>query len=59
MATRYDVRITLISQLGTGPNGHKVGDTWLIERKTPGGMCMRALNSLMPCLTTLRFSWSS
>ena len=58
MITRYDVRITLASQLKKCPNGHKVGDTWLVERKTPGGMCMGAFCSLVPYLTALRFGAS-
>ena len=55
MAHRYPVRITLVSQRKSCPNGHKVGDEWLVERKTPGGMCLSAFNSLMPFVTTLRF----
>jgi uncharacterized repeat protein (TIGR04076 family) len=55
MATRYDVRVTLKSQLKTCPNGHKVGDIWLIQRKTPAGICMGPFNSLFPFITTLRF----
>lgn len=55
MATRSDVRITLVSQLGKCPNGHCVGDQWLVRRKTPEGMCLSAFNSLLPFLMTLRF----
>ncbi len=55
MAQRYDVRITLVSQLKACPNGHRVGDEWLVGRKTPAGMCLGAFNSVMPYLTTLRF----
>jgi uncharacterized repeat protein (TIGR04076 family) len=58
MAKRYDVRITLISQLGACPNGHKVGDEFLIGRKTPEGLCMGAFASLLPYVTTLRFGGS-
>ena len=55
MAKRYDIRITLISQIGKCPAGHKVGDQWTIHRHTPAGMCMGAFNSLTPFITTLRF----
>ncbi len=55
MARRSDVRITLVSQLGRCPNGHRVGDQWLVERKTPGGMCLSAFQSLAPFLMALRF----
>jgi hypothetical protein len=40
MTHRYDVRITLTSQLQKCPNGHRIGDQWLIERKTPSGLCL-------------------
>ena len=58
MATRYDVRITLVSQIAKCPNGHRVGDAWLVERKTPAGMCLSAFNSLSPFLMALRFGGS-
>jgi uncharacterized repeat protein (TIGR04076 family) len=54
MAART-VRITLVSQQAKCPNGHRVGDQWLVERKTPAGMCLSAFNSLAPFLMTLRF----
>ncbi len=63
MAHRYDVRITLVSQLKRCPNGHHVGDEWVVGRRTPGGLCLGAFNSLMPFLTALRyggdFPWES
>jgi uncharacterized repeat protein (TIGR04076 family) len=55
MSRRHAVRITLVSQLKKCPNGHEVGDQWLIQRKTPAGMCLGAWNSLAPFITTLRF----
>ena len=58
MAKRYDVKITLKSQLRTCPAGHKVGDVFVVGRHTPGGMCMGAFGSLLPFITTLRFGGS-
>ena len=58
MAKRYDVKITLISQLKNCPAGHKVGDTFEVGRYTPGGICMGAFGSLLPFVTTLRFGGS-
>lgn len=55
MAKRYDVRITLVSQLKKCPSGHKVGDQFLVGRRTPGGLCMGAFSSLLPFIYTLRF----
>jgi len=58
MTKRYDVRITLIAQSGTCPNGHRVGDEFLVGRTTPAGLCMGAFASLLPYITTLRFGGS-
>ena len=55
MATRSDVRITLVSQRKPCPNGHCVAQQWLVQRKTPGGMCLSAFQALGPYLMTLRF----
>jgi uncharacterized repeat protein (TIGR04076 family) len=55
MAQRHVVRITLTSQLKKCPNGHKVGDEWVVAGKTPAGMCLSAFNSLAPFIMTLRF----
>jgi len=46
MAGRYKVKIRVISQKGICRNEHKVGDEWIIEGKTPGGMCPSAWNAL-------------
>jgi len=41
------IQVTLISAEGKCPNGHKVGDTWIINRKTPEpGMCLVAFHDL-------------
>lgn len=58
MAKRYDVRITLVSQLKNCPAGHKVGDEFMVGQKTPGGICMGAFNTLLPYIITLRFGGS-
>ncbi|MEW6412483.1 MAG: TIGR04076 family protein [Candidatus Zixiibacteriota bacterium] len=58
MAEVYDIKITLISQIKNCPAGHRVGDVFYIKRHSPGGMCMGALNSLMPFITALRFGGS-
>ena len=58
MTKRYDVKITLVSQLKKCPAGHKVGDEIVVRDKTPGGMCMGAFGSLLPYITTLHFGGS-
>lgn len=55
MAARSDVRITLLSQRKACPNGHRVGDTWLVRGQTPAGMCLSAFHALSPFLMTLRY----
>jgi uncharacterized repeat protein (TIGR04076 family) len=61
MAKRYDVRITLVSQLKSCPAGHQVGDRFVVGRRTPEGICLGAFGSLLPYITTLRcggsFPW--
>jgi uncharacterized repeat protein (TIGR04076 family) len=58
MTKRYDIKITLISQIKKCPAGHKVGDQWVVSRYTPAGMCLGAFNSILPYITTLRFGGS-
>jgi uncharacterized repeat protein (TIGR04076 family) len=52
---KTQVRITLVSQIGTCPRGHKVGDCWTTDGASPGGMCLGALGTLMPAINALRF----
>jgi len=58
MAKRWDVEIEVVSQKGRCPNGHAVGDRWVVGRKTPAGICLGAFGALLPYLTTLRFGGS-
>lgn len=53
--TQNQIRITLISQIAPCPRGHKVGDSWTTDGRSPGGICMGALNTLIPAISTLRF----
>jgi uncharacterized repeat protein (TIGR04076 family) len=55
---RAAIRITLKSQLKGCPNGHAVGDEWIVDGKTPEGMCLSAFHSISPFLMTLRFGGS-
>lgn len=58
MAESYDVLVRVISQKGTCVQEHKVGEEWVIGRKTPGGICLSAFNSLFPNARTLMFGGS-
>jgi len=55
MAESYNVLVKVVSQKGTCNNGHKVGDEWLINRKTPEGICLGAFGSLHPWIQALIF----
>jgi len=58
MSEIQKVRIKVLSQKGTCEVGHKVGDEWVIDGKTPGGLCLFAFGSLLPSLTPLMFGGS-
>ena len=51
----YKVKVTIVSIVGECTAGHKVGESWLIESKTPGGMCSGAYETLAPYIRVLRY----
>ena len=55
MAERYEVAVKVVSQKGTCVQEHKVGDEWVIGRKTPEGICLSAFSSLYPNAWGLMF----
>ena len=63
MAEHNKVSIKVISQKGTCDAEHKVGDQWIVDSKTPEGICLSAFNALFPCILVLMFGgtfpWSS
>jgi len=54
----HDVEITLVSQKRKCHRGHRVGDRWLVQGTTPGGICLGAFSSLLPYVTALRYGGS-
>lgn len=52
---KVQVTVTEITK-GVCPMGMKVGDTWIIEDKTPEGMCASAYYTLYPYIRSLRFN---
>ena len=58
MAERYDVVARVVSQKGTCGAEHKVGDEWVIDSKTPEGICLSAFNALFPNARVLMFGGS-
>ena len=63
MAERYKVSIRVVSQKGTCAQEHKVGDQWIIDGKTPEGICLSAYDGLSSRLQVLMFGgafpWSA
>jgi len=55
MAERYEVLVRVVSQKGTCSQEHKVGDEWVIGRKTPEGICLSAFDALFPSARVLMF----
>jgi len=56
MDNRPHVKVTVHEVTkGQCPQGHKVGDSWLIkDGKTPGGMCASAYNTIYPTIRVFR-----
>jgi uncharacterized repeat protein (TIGR04076 family) len=55
MAERYKVSVRVASQKGECAMGQKVGDSWVIDGKTPEGLCISALHSFWPQVRVLMF----
>lgn len=56
MAEPYKIQVTLKSiTKGECPMGFKPGDTWVLEGKTPDGMCTSAYQAIFPAYRILRF----
>ncbi len=55
MAERHKVSIRVVSKKGTCSQEHKVGDQWIVDGKTPEGLCLSAFNSLSPSLRVLMY----
>jgi uncharacterized repeat protein (TIGR04076 family) len=54
-AKAYEVRIKLITNQSPCHSGHKIGDEWIFDYMTPGGMCGLAYNAIYPVALTLQF----
>jgi uncharacterized repeat protein (TIGR04076 family) len=55
----YDVRVTVKSTPKGCSQGFQEGDSWLISRSTPGGMCLSAFGAVYRQVMTLRYGGSS
>ncbi|RJQ38193.1 MAG: TIGR04076 family protein [Dehalococcoidia bacterium] len=52
----FDVVIKVVSQEGKCRRKHFVGQQWLVNSTSPGGICMSALAAMMPILAAMRYS---
>jgi uncharacterized repeat protein (TIGR04076 family) len=55
---RYKVIARVHSIKGACPNGHKVGEEFIFDRKSPAGICLSALSSILPFVRVLEFGGS-
>ncbi len=51
----YKVIIKLIGNQNPCHSGHQIGDEWVFDYMTPGGICSLAYNSIYPVALTLQF----
>jgi len=58
MSERYDVLVKVVSQKGKCEQEHKVGEEWVLGKKTPSGICFSAFQSLSPSARVLMFGGS-
>ena len=55
MASLPKIKVRVVSQKGTCSFAHKVGDEWVIDGKTPEGICLPAFDVLYSYMRVLRF----
>ena len=59
MADKYKVMVKVVSQQGFCAFSHSVGDQWIFDGQTPpNGMCLGALQSLMPAIMHMMYGGS-
>ena len=52
---RYIVTIRLVGNRNPCHIGHKIGDEWVFDYRTPEGMCSLAFNAMYPVLMGFRY----
>lgn len=55
MTERYEIAVKVISQKGTCHAQQKVGDEWVMGRRSPEGICLMALHTMYPNLRVMMF----
>ncbi len=54
----YPVKITIIDKKGSCDLGHEVGESWIVDLKTPPGICCEAFHTLWSTITVFRVGGS-
>ncbi len=55
MAGPFKVKLKVSSVQGRCSAGHRVGESWTLETKTPEGICVGAFQSLQSAYRVMRF----
>jgi len=58
MKGAHKVRMRIVGIAKACPRGHSVGEEWVVDGTTPGGICMGSFGACLPYLTALRFGAS-
>ena len=58
MEGRYEITVKVISQKGRCSVGHKEGDEWITNGKSPEGICLNTFGMLLPNIRTLMYGGS-
>ena len=52
------IRMRIIEIDGGCPDGHQVGEEYVVDGKTPAGICLGSFSSCLPYLVALRYGAS-
>ena len=55
MSKVYNIKVTVHSAAKGCSQEFKEGDSWLIENRTPGDMCLAAFGCIYPHIRTMRY----
>ena len=58
MTKRQEVLVKVVSQKGKCELDHRVGEEWVLFEKTPEGICLGALQAILPAARALMFGAS-
>ena len=58
MTARHEVLVKIVSQKGKCEQDHKVGEEWMLHGKTPEGICLGALPTILSAARALMFGAS-